>query len=320
MRGKDRLDSDIENVYKADVKIYGIEYVFRKILGKGAYGTTFLVEKDGKLIAIKELIIDDEVNEININQNININKKSKRNLIENEIDILKTISQPCHPFLVCYLDTNVYNNTIFIEMEYIDGINIWKFFDILRGDRNFYKYTLAALKDLSSALEYLHEKNILHRDIKPDNILITGKYYEICPKLIDVGLSCMIHEICKVELFSENKDVGELKEFEVKEVKCCKDTVGSPLWSAPETLLLGINLTYSDMFSLAATFYTFIEDGYLYPTYFKKVEQIKKFMNYEEYPKLNTTSETLNLIVNRLLEKDALNRLSAQEVLSILKR
>ncbi|CAD5111339.1 DgyrCDS653 [Dimorphilus gyrociliatus] len=57
-----------------------------------------------------------------------------------------------------------------------------------------YQIELGIFKDLLKALEYLHNKNILHRDIKPNNVFTVEKSKEVKVKLGDFGLARELHE------------------------------------------------------------------------------------------------------------------------------
>ena len=71
-----------------------------------------------------------------------------------------------------------------IEMEWIDGSPLSKFFADNEVDS---KQELRLLCEICDALEYMHTKEVFHRDLKPDNILVTHNGHHI--KIIDFGLS-----------------------------------------------------------------------------------------------------------------------------------
>ena len=68
-------------------------------------------------------------------------------------------------------------------MEYIDGIDMKKYAK-RRGGRLMPKEVFALLKDVIKALNVIHKDNIIHRDISPDNIMLTKQLQAI---LIDFG-------------------------------------------------------------------------------------------------------------------------------------
>ena len=87
------------------------------------------------------------------------------------------------PGIVSVRDFFYGNRTAYIVMEYIDGINM-KQYARTKGGRLMPDELFALLKDVLKALNEVHKKNIIHRDISPDNIMLTkdGK-----AKLIDFG-------------------------------------------------------------------------------------------------------------------------------------
>lgn len=76
------------------------------------------------------------------------------------------------PGIVSIRDFFYGNNTAYIVMEYIDGIDM-KRYARLRGGRLMPQEVFMLLKDVLQALDVVHKDNIIHRDISPDNIMLT---------------------------------------------------------------------------------------------------------------------------------------------------
>ncbi len=101
--------------------------------------------------------------------------------------ILREAYQLCkldHPCIVKILDFGQFGSIIFIVLEYVHG----KALDILVEQRGPFSELNSAFVGLevTDALRYMDGKDILHRDIKPDNIMIS---YEGDVKLVDFGLA-----------------------------------------------------------------------------------------------------------------------------------
>ena len=90
-----------------------------------------------------------------------------------------------HPNIVRYFAYDTDERGPFIRMDYVDGDNLEEFVaqhpDYLKDKNNRKKI----LDELFSAITYLHEKGLLHLDLKPRNILLTSKGHHV--KLIDLG-------------------------------------------------------------------------------------------------------------------------------------
>lgn len=152
----------------------GSLYNFTGLLGKGAFATVYRIQtkKEGNIYAAKEL--------------------DKRRFIKNgvldmrfdsELNIMKTLK---HPNIVNYVDCQTYSHWIYILMEYVP------YGELSQELRKVGKIPESDVQQITRqilhALDYLHRRNITHRDIKPDNILIASRS-PLIVKLSDFGLS-----------------------------------------------------------------------------------------------------------------------------------
>ncbi len=168
---------------EADIKLCGGKYELKKVLGKGGFGITYLGRHTGldKPVAIKEYFPKDVFRrQENGTQVSYSNKAASRKNIERFLREARTMANLKHEGIVSVTDVFEENGTAYYVMDYVEGQSL--------EDRGRLSKT-AALKyvhQVADALRYIHEKNILHMDIKPANIMVNSDDHAV---LIDFGIS-----------------------------------------------------------------------------------------------------------------------------------
>jgi len=98
-----------------------------------------------------------------------------------EVDILKTLE---NERIVKVFDSFSFNEREFLSMEYIEGINLREW--INNNPKPATEEIMLIAKRLCRTLSYLHKQKLVHRDIKPNNIMMTDSKEIVC---IDFGLA-----------------------------------------------------------------------------------------------------------------------------------
>ncbi len=104
-----------------------------------------------------------------------------------------------HPNIVRLLDKGEDSDGPFIMMEFVDGQTLTKIIKTTPNGIADENYTQKILLQILDALSYVHKKQVYHRDLKPDNILITYKGDNV--KILDFGLAaadCYDDDLVKV--------------------------------------------------------------------------------------------------------------------------
>lgn len=166
-------------------------YLMGRVIGEGGFGITYFAWDSLKKqrVAIKEyypsgyVSRDPRSSRVIINSRANhaaSNRGLKRFIEEAQnLSKLKNLSG-----IVSVSDFFALNDTAYIVMEYLDGISLKSY--IHRKGKLSAANALTILKPVIYSLEAVHEQGLIHRDISPDNILLT-RDGEV--KLIDFGAS-----------------------------------------------------------------------------------------------------------------------------------
>lgn len=147
-----------------------------KLIGRGAFGSVYLASNmdTGTLMAVKEIHFQDTAG-------------SLTNLYKSIKDELSVMEMLRHPNIVEYYGIEVHRDRVYIFEEYCQGGSLANLLDLGRIEDEvvIQMYALQML----DGLVYLHERNVVHRDIKPDNILLDHRGVI---KFVDFGASKII--------------------------------------------------------------------------------------------------------------------------------
>ena len=150
---------------------------------------------------------------------------------KNERQIMASLD---HPNIARLLDGGATQEGLpYLVMEYIEGEEIDRFCDSHRLD------TLQRLKifrQVCSAVQYAHQNLVVHRDLKPGNILVMA---DGTPKLLDFGIAKLLDP----ELFFQTLDpVGTVLRAMTPEYASPEQVRGEPITTASDVYSLGVIL------------------------------------------------------------------------------
>jgi eukaryotic-like serine/threonine-protein kinase len=216
-------------VWQPGKKLKNGQYTIESVLGQGGFGITYLArDLNSRQVAIKTLndAIQNDPNFPKLHDDFQ--KEAKR------------LYQCAHPNIVkiydLFLEENlflgVFSNgkpLLCMVMEYIRGNNLWEVVETCGAlpEAKALKY----IKQVCEVLKFIHTKNILHRDIKPNNIMVKSNETIV---LIDFGIA---------------------RDF-VQDKTQMQTILGTPGFSPPEQLVEQARRgAYTDIYALAATLY-----------------------------------------------------------------
>jgi serine/threonine protein kinase len=259
------MDTDIDN---DDIKII-------KIIGKGSFSNVFLCSKpliDGKVsnqfiikkIDTNELVkkykmknmsrkkivpchVSSKVQDKNDDESDKTDDieyryyyKKLEEMIEGEIDILKMLDDLN---IIKFYEYTRKRGIYYLHMEYCNGGDVYEYLkknkEIKRNSFGGFSddFLISFIRQTSNGLKYIHDKNIIHRDIKLHNILIylTDNNYIIF-KISDFGFSCYdltkgsfnAEHVSSAKYLTDAEHVSSAKYFKLS---------GTPYYMAPEIIL-----------------------------------------------------------------------------------
>lgn len=186
-----------------------------------------------------------------------------------------------HPNIVKLLTVDIVDSTILMVMEYIKGTDLESILD--EKDTLDIKTALSYFYQVLSALEFAHDNKVIHRDIRPSNILINE---EDVIKITDFGTSTLLNE----RQYATTK-------------------IGSPPYMAPEQFE-GRAVFASDIYSAGCLFYEMVSG--LPPVVMPNPMEIYKKAKAADYEalikKVPSIPPELDRVIARALQPDLNNR------------
>ncbi len=147
----------------------------------------------------------------------------------------RTIAQLQHPHILPMHDYGSDGDILYLVMAFVDGGSLK---DLINNGPVPIKDTETILRQVSSAMDYAHRRNVIHRDIKPDNILLDNEGHAL---LADFGIVKIME--------GEGENSG---------LTATGGVLGTPAYMAPEQSQgIGVN-NHADIYSLGVIVYEMI--------------------------------------------------------------
>ncbi len=167
-------------------KLQNGKYVIEEVLGEGGFGITYRATDTllGRIVAIKELYPEGSERKgehVTVPLTYTGGRWSKA--IGDFLREARTLASLDHPDIVAVHDYFEENNTAYMVMRFIDGVDLVKVM-VQRGGRLPEDEAIRYISEVGAALSVLHARGLLHRDIKPSNILVNRQGHAV---LVDFG-------------------------------------------------------------------------------------------------------------------------------------
>lgn len=197
------------------------EYTILKLLGAGGMGKVYLAQhprlprRDALKVLRRSLSADDEYEE----------------RFRREAEAAAVLD---HPNIVRVYDRGEYRGRLWIAMEYVDGESLAELITRRFPAGMPAEAVVQIIGTIADALDYAHRQGVVHRDVKPSNILVTGSDEgELTAVLADFGIARQLSG--PSGLTASNLAIGTIA------------------YAAPEQLMGSEGLEYADQYALAAT-------------------------------------------------------------------
>ncbi len=188
------------------------KYQIKELLGRGGMGEVYLARHTitGKRVAIKML-----------SSGISATAQADKRLVR------EAIASGCieHRHVVNVFDIGEHQGSVFLVMEYLEGKSFKQLMtERSSSDRELLEILLRAMEGVRAA----HAQGVIHRDLKPDNILVclgpTGHYDD--PKVVDFGICRLVAEAGVTDLTQIGVTVGSPFYMSLEQLQGARDLDG----------------------------------------------------------------------------------------------
>ncbi|XP_020573156.1 serine/threonine-protein kinase ATG1c-like isoform X2 [Phalaenopsis equestris] len=251
------------------------DYIFGRQIGSGSFSVVWLARHrvHGVEVAIKEIVME------------RLSKKLQESLLS-EIVILKRIK---HPNIIAMHDIIKASGRIYLILEYCRGGDLSLY--LQRHGRVSEATAKHFMQQLASGLQVLHDNNLIHRDLKPQNLLLSTTDDNSVLKIADFGFA------------------RSLQPLGLAETLC-----GSPLYMAPEIMQLQKYDAKADLWSVGAILFQLVtgRTPFTGNTQIQLLQNIMK-SNDLHFPPDSIFSDYCIDLCKRLLRRNPVERLTFEE-------
>jgi tRNA A-37 threonylcarbamoyl transferase component Bud32 len=212
-------------------------YVVRELIGRGAMGAVYAANDPDldRRLAVKV---------VRANALSDAARQRTRTRLLREAQAMARLS---HPEVITVYDVGAFGNELFVAMEYVEGETLRHWRD---SQPRSHAEILAVYERAGRGLAAAHEAGLVHRDFKPDNVLI-GRDGRV--RVTDFGLARSVDD---QEPVSEAEAVASSEAIVLTTTLTRTGTlVGTPAYMAPEQLRGGAADARSDVFSFCVALY-----------------------------------------------------------------
>ncbi|NVK13163.1 MAG: serine/threonine protein kinase [Rhodobacteraceae bacterium] len=180
------VDADQQDDLQPGTTLLHGQYTITRFLNNGGFGITYLAKDSlDRTVVIKECFADAFCRRTNalVSARSRAHQSELKSIIRHFIREAQSLSKLKHPNIVGVHQVFEDNDTAYMAIDYVDGRDLQ---DILEDQNTVLTpdQITSMTRKLLDAIGYVHDANLLHRDISPDNILLTA---EGEPVLIDFG-------------------------------------------------------------------------------------------------------------------------------------
>ena len=219
----------------------------------------------GRKLALKELALD-----------IRVQEPERRLRIDRFFREARAAGNLSHPGIVTIFDFGEDNGRYFIAMEYLEGETLKS--RIARTGPLSTEEAVRILSALCDAVEYAHARQIVHRDIKPDNIHILP---DGTVKITDFGIARMLGE---------------------QTITVAGQVFGTPSYMAPEQIRGAMVDARTDIFSLGLVLFEMLSGRKAF--WGEALETVVYRIMSEAVPPLHDQPASINAVIQMAVQKD----------------
>ena len=200
-------------------------FEIKKTIGKGGMGTAYLAiqESLGRQVVLKTM---------------NTSQADQTDFLERFLNEGRIVAALRHPHIITIFDIGATDEVVYMSMEYVDGGDLK---DKIQGGCSEDE-ALNVVENIADALHFAHHEGVIHRDVKPANILYRG---DSTPLLSDFGIAK------QTKIDAELTSTGTI--------------LGSPFYMSPEQAEGHKVDGRADIYSLGIIFYEMLTGERPYP-------------------------------------------------------